>query len=63
MVISYEITTSIRFRLSYDPLNWDFISLKMNLISIRKCVVDTDVVNNVTCTCQSVIIRVVIQFL
>ena len=60
MVISYEIyetslhklhmTTSVRFCLSFDPLKWNFIALKMNTISKRKCVVDTDFVNDVTCT-------------
>ena len=41
----------------------DFITFKMNKISIRKRIVDTDVVNVVTCTRQSVITRVGIQFL
>ena len=41
------MTKSIRFCLSYDPLNWDFIVYKMNNISIRKRIVDTDVVNAV----------------
>ena len=27
--ISYKVTTSVRFCLSYDPLKWDFIALKM----------------------------------
>ena len=63
MVISCEMTTSVRFCLSYDPLKLDFIALKMSFISIRKCIVDTDVVNDVTCTRQSVITRVVIRFL
>ena len=35
----------------------------MDNISIRKRIVDTDVVNNVTYTYQSVITRVVIRFL
>ena len=47
MVISYEMTTSVRFCLSYDPLKWDFIAFKMNIISLRKRIVDTDVVNDV----------------
>ena len=34
----------------------------MNCISRRKHIVDTDVVNDVTCTRQSVITRVVIRF-
>ena len=56
------MTTSVRFCLSYDPLKLDFIAFKMSCISIRKCIVDTDVVNGVTCTRQSVITRVVIGF-
>ena len=32
-------------------------------IYIRKCIVDMDVVNDVMCTRQSVITRVVVQFL
>ena len=31
MVISYEITRSVRFCLSYDPLQWLFIALKKTL--------------------------------
>ena len=61
------MTTSVRFCLSYTegfgPLKWDFVAFKMNIISIRKRIADTDVVNDVTCICQSVITRVVIQFL
>ena len=53
--ISYEMTTSIRFCLLYDPLQWDFIAFKMNNISIRKCSFYMDVVNDVTRTRQSVI--------
>ena len=30
------MTTSVRFRLSYDPLKGDFIAVKMNIISLRK---------------------------
>ena len=30
--ISYEMTTWVRFCLSYDPLKWDFIAFKMNII-------------------------------
>ena len=41
------MTARIRFCLSYDPLNWDFIVFKMNIISIGKRIVDTDVVNAV----------------
>ena len=35
----------------------------MDIISLRKRVADTDVVNDVTCTRQSVITRMVIRFL
>ena len=50
---SYEMTTSVRFCLSYDPLKWDIIAFKMHIISIRKCNVDTDVINDVMCTRRS----------
>ena len=33
----------------------------MNIVLIRKCIVDTEVVNDVTCTRQSVITRVAIM--
>ena len=56
----YETSMSVRFCLSYDPLKWDFIALKMSIISMWKRIVDMDVVNNVTQTRQSVITRVVI---
>ena len=46
------MTTSVRFCLSYGPLQWDFIAFKVNMISIRKRIVDMDVVNDVTCTRQ-----------
>ena len=49
--ISYvlsEMTTSVKFYLSYDPLKFDFIAFKMNIISLRKRMTDTDVVNDVT---------------
>ena len=39
-----------------------FIAFKMNIISLRKRIVDIEVVNDVTCTRQSVIVRVVIRF-
>ena len=29
--ISYEMTTSVRFCLTYDRLKWDFIAFKMNI--------------------------------
>ena len=64
MVISYEIdemTTSVRFCLSYDPLILDFIAFfKMGNISRRQRIVGMDVVNDVMSTRQSVITRVVI---
>ena len=63
MVISYEMTTSVRFDLSYDPVQWDFIAFRIYIISIRKHIVDTDIVSDVTCMCQSVITRVVIRSL
>ena len=46
-----------------DPLKRDFIAVNMNLTSIRKHMVDTDVGNGVTCTRQSVITNLVIRFL
>ena len=61
--IYYEMTTSVIFCLSHDPIKWDFITFKMNNILRRKRNVDTDVVNDVTCTRRSVITRVVIGFL
>ena len=36
------MTTIVSFCLSYDPLKWDFTAFKMNKISIRKRIVDTD---------------------
>ena len=38
------MTTGVIFCLSYDRLKWDFIAFKMNIISLRKRIVDTDVV-------------------
>ena len=32
--ISNEMTMSVRFSLSYDPLKWDFIAFKINFVSI-----------------------------
>ena len=46
--ISYEMTMSVSFCVSYDLLIWDFIAFKMNIISMRERIVDTDVVNDVT---------------
>ena len=36
----------------------DFIALKMNMISIRKCIVNTDVVSDFTYTRQTPILRI-----
>ena len=58
-----EITTRVRFYFSYYSLKSDFISFKMYSFSKRKRMVDTDVVNYVTCTYQSVISHVVVRFL
>ena len=44
-------------------LKWDFIAFKMNIISMRKRVVNTDVVNEVICTRQNVFKCVVIRVL
>ena len=52
----------VRFCLLYGPFKWDFIAFKTNIISLRKRFVDMDVVNDVTCTRQSVITRVVIVY-
>ena len=40
----------------------DFIAFKMNVISIRKRIVDMAAANNVTCTRENAFTRVVIQF-
>ena len=61
--ISYEMTTSVRFCLSNDPLKRDFIACKMNSISMRGRIVDMDVVNDVMYMRQNVITPVVIRFL
>ena len=58
--ISYKVTTYERFCFSYDPLKWDFIAFKMNIILKRKCIVDSDVINDVTYMRQSVITCVII---
>ena len=61
--MSYEMHTSVKYCLLYVFLRWYFFAFKMNIISIRRCIVDTDVVNDVMCMRQNVITRVVIQFL
>ena len=60
--VSYAMTTSVRFCLSYDPLKLDFIAFKMDNISRSEHFVDTDVVNDVKSTHQSIITRVIIRF-
>ena len=60
-LVSYEMTTSLRFCLSYDPLKRNFIAFKMIIISRWKRIVGTDIVNEITHTLQSVITRVVID--
>ena len=52
---------SVRFCLSYDPLKWDFMAFKMNIISIRKYIADTDVVNDVTFLHRSFIPYVILR--
>ena len=57
--------TTERFSLSYDPLKWNFIVFKREIVSTRKHIVDTGVVNDATRSRQSVITRtrVVTRFL
>ena len=55
--------TSVNFCLSYDPLKSDVIAFKKSIISLRKHMVDMDVVIDVTRSRKSVITRVVIRFL
>ena len=63
VLMSYKTIMSVRFYLLYDPLKWDFIAFKMNNISRRKYIADIDIVNDLTCTRQSVIKCVIIRFL
>ena len=35
-----EMTTCVRFYLSYDCLKWDFIALKVDIISIENITLD-----------------------
>ena len=63
LYISYEMTTSIRFFLSYDVLKWDLITITLNNLLIRRRFVGTDVVNDATQLRQSVVTRVVIRLL
>ena len=57
------MTTRVRFCLSYDPLKCNFTAFKNEHYFNEERIVDTDVVNDVTCTRQSVITRMVIRFL
>ena len=43
-IISNEMTTSVRFCLSYDRFKLDFIVFKVDIISVEKKYVVTDVV-------------------
>ena len=54
---------NVKFLLSYDPLKWDFIGFKMNIILIRKHIADMIVVNDFTGVRQSVVTRAVIRLL
>ena len=40
--MSYKMTMSVKFCLSYEFLDWDFIAFKIAVISVRKRIVDTD---------------------
>ena len=61
-LILYEMTTRVRFCLSYDSQKLDFIAFKKGNISRRKHIVDMGVVSDVRSTRQSVITRVAIRF-
>ena len=56
------MSTRVKFCVSYSLLNLDFIAFKIDIISIQKRIIDTDVVNDVTCMRQSVITVVIIRF-
>ena len=43
--------SNVRYCLSYEPIKWDFTAFKMNIISISKDFVATDVVNDITSKC------------
>ena len=43
--------------LLYDPLKWNLIALKMNIIIKRKYIIDTVIVNNITGMCPYFITR------
>ena len=42
------MTTSVRFRLSYDSLKMGLYVRQINIMSIRKRIVDTDIASDVT---------------
>ena len=56
------MTISVIFGLSNDPLKLDVIAFRMDKFSRRKRIVDTDVVNDVTSSRESVITPVIIRF-
>ena len=51
--LSYDLQKwdfiAFKICLSYDLQKWDFIAFKMNISSIQKCTVDTNVVNELSC--------------
>ena len=53
LIISYEMTRSVRFCLSYDHLKLNFIAFKMDNISKRNRLADLDLVNDVMSARQS----------
>ena len=55
--MSYEMTMNVRFCLSYEPLKYYFIAFKINIISLRKRIVVTEAVNDITRLRQSVVIQ------
>ena len=61
--VHIKMTMSVVFCLSYDPLKWDFITFKLNIISIRKCYIEMVIVSDDSYARQNVITYVVIQFL
>ena len=57
------MTTNERFCLFSDLLKWYFTAFQMNVISVKKCIADADVVTDVTSTCQKLITQVSIRVL
>ena len=51
--ISYEMTTCVRFCLSYDPLKWDFITLQ-NDHYFNKNALLTRMLSMTLCLCTKV---------